>query len=71
MFCLVAPIVANLGFDVLASLGAYCLTVLLGLAIIQFVIYPAVVRIFSRIRVPAFLLQTVVLTMIFSIFETD
>lgn len=48
VFCLVTPIVGNLGFDVLASLGAYCLTVLVGLLIIQFLIYPAVVKIFSR-----------------------
>ncbi len=40
VFCLVTPIVGNLGFDVLASLGAYCMTVLLGLLIIQFLIYP-------------------------------
>ncbi|MFN0010115.1 MAG: dicarboxylate/amino acid:cation symporter [Phycisphaerales bacterium] len=54
VFCLVIPIVANLGFAVLTSLGAYCLTVLLGLAIIQFVIYPAVVLIFSRVGVREF-----------------
>ncbi len=49
VFCLITPIVATLGFGVLASLGAYCLTVIIGLAIIQFIIYPLVVRIFSRI----------------------
>lgn len=54
VFCLVTPIVATLGFDVLKSLGAYCLTVLLGLAIIQFVIYPGVVRIFSPLSVRQF-----------------
>ena len=47
VFCLITPIVATLGFDVLTSLGAYCLTVLAALAIIQFLIYPAVVLIFS------------------------
>jgi proton glutamate symport protein len=54
VFCLIIPIVATLGFSVLASLGAYCVTVLIGLAIIQLVIYPTVVRIFSRVTVPEF-----------------
>ncbi len=54
VFCLIVPIVATLGFDVLVSLGAYCLTVLLGLAIIQLLIYPAVVRIFSPIKTREF-----------------
>lgn len=54
VFCLVIPIVANLGFDVLSSLGAYCLTVLLGLAIIQLIIYPSVVMIFSRMPIRTF-----------------
>lgn len=48
VFCLIVPTVATLGFGVLTSLGAYCLTVLLGLAIIQLVIYPGVVKIFTR-----------------------
>ncbi|MBL8764118.1 MAG: dicarboxylate/amino acid:cation symporter [Phycisphaerae bacterium] len=48
VFCLITPTVATLGLGVLASLGAYCVTVLLGLAIIQLVIYPAVVKIFTR-----------------------
>lgn len=47
VFCLITPTVATLGFGVLASLGAYCATVLLGLVIIQFVIYGAVVRLFT------------------------
>ncbi len=54
VFCLITPIVATLGFDVLTSLGAYCLTVILGLAIIQFILYPLVVRIFSKRSVPEF-----------------
>jgi len=54
VFCLIVPIVANLGFGVLASLGAYCGTVLLGLAIIQFVLYPSVVRIFSPMPLRTF-----------------
>lgn len=54
VFCLIIPIVATLGLDVLKSLAAYCITVLLGLAIIQLVIYPAVVRIFSPVTVGQF-----------------
>lgn len=54
VFCLITPIVATLGFDVLTSLGAYCLTVILGLAIIQFILYPLVVRIFSRVSIRDF-----------------
>jgi len=54
VFCMVTPIVANLGFDVLASLGAYFITVILGLSIIQFVIYPAVVLIFSKVPLGTF-----------------
>lgn len=54
VFCLIIPIVATLGIDVILSLGAYCFTVLLGLAIIQLAIYPAVVRIFSPIKVGQF-----------------
>lgn len=54
VFCLIAPIVTTLGFDVLAALGAYCLTVLAGLALIGFVMYPAVVRTFSPVRVGEF-----------------
>lgn len=54
VFCLIVPIVATLGFGVLSSLGAYCVTVLIGLAIIQFVIYGAVVKIFSGMRLRDF-----------------
>jgi Na+/H+-dicarboxylate symporter len=54
VFCLIVPVVANLGFDALRSLGAYCVTVLVGLAVIQLVIYPAVVRVFSPLPLRAF-----------------
>lgn len=54
VFCLIAPIVANLGFQVLSSLAAYFGTVLLGLVIIQLVIYPSVVMLFSRVGVGTF-----------------
>jgi Na+/H+-dicarboxylate symporter len=54
VFCLITPIVATLGLNVLASLGAYCLTVIAGLALIQFVVYPAVVLIFGRMPLRQF-----------------
>lgn len=56
VFCLIVPIVATLGFSVLSSLGAYCVTVLVGLALIQFVVYPGVVWIFARdkMSIPTF-----------------
>ena len=54
VFCLITPIVANLGFQVLSSLAAYCLTVIAGLALIQFVIYPSVVKICSPMPIGTF-----------------
>jgi len=54
VFCLITPIVATLGIEVLLSLGAYCLTVIIGLAIIQFVIYPGVVKVFSPVPLKTF-----------------
>jgi proton glutamate symport protein len=54
VFCLIVPIVAALGWATLTSLGAYCLTVLAGLAVIQFVIYPAVVLFIGRMPLSRF-----------------
>ncbi len=54
VFCLIVPVVAGMGFDILVSLGAYCITVLVGLAIIQFVIYPGVVRVLSPVSIREF-----------------
>ena len=54
VFCLITPIVATLGLATLASLGAYCLTVIVGLALIQFVVYPGVVLIFSGMPLKQF-----------------
>lgn len=48
VFCLVAPIVAGLGLEVLHALAAYCLTVVAGLAIVLFGLYPAVMWIFTK-----------------------
>ena len=33
VFCLIIPIVSTLGFSVLTALGAYCVTILIGLAL--------------------------------------
>lgn len=52
VFCLITPIVATLGFGALSALGAYCLTVLAGLGIIQFVLYPGVVKLFAGEKMP-------------------
>ena len=54
VFCLIVPIVAALGWATLTALGAYCLTVLAGLAIIQFIIYPAVVLLIGRMPLGRF-----------------
>jgi proton glutamate symport protein len=54
VFCLIVPIAATLGIRTLASLGAYALTVIAGLAIIQFVLYPAVVLLIGRMPLSRF-----------------
>ncbi|MGE3107850.1 MAG: dicarboxylate/amino acid:cation symporter [Phycisphaerales bacterium] len=54
VFCLITPIVATLGLDALVSLGAYCVTVLAGLALILLVMYPLVVVIFARMPLGTF-----------------
>jgi proton glutamate symport protein len=41
VFALMAPIVAGLGVELLSALAMYCLTVILGLSIILFALYPA------------------------------
>jgi Na+/H+-dicarboxylate symporter len=54
VFCLITPVVATLGLNALAALAAYCATVLAGLAAIQLIIYPLVVRLFSDLPLGAF-----------------
>lgn len=54
VFCLIVPIAATLGMATLASLGAYALTVIVGLAIIQFVIYPTIVVTIGRMPLRQF-----------------
>ncbi|MBX3358133.1 MAG: dicarboxylate/amino acid:cation symporter [Phycisphaeraceae bacterium] len=48
VFALVVPKVATLGLDVLAALGAFCLVVVLGLAILTFVEYPLLLWLLGR-----------------------
>jgi proton glutamate symport protein len=49
VFALIAKVVAQLGLDVLAALSAYGLVVLAGLATMVFGVYPAVLKLFSRV----------------------
>ncbi|MCC6426857.1 MAG: dicarboxylate/amino acid:cation symporter [Phycisphaerales bacterium] len=48
VFCLVVPTVAGLGIEVLQALAAYCLTVVGGLAIVLFVLYPVITLLFTK-----------------------
>lgn len=41
VFAIIVPIVATVGLDVLTALAVYSLVVVVGLAIVQFVVYPA------------------------------
>lgn len=49
VFALLVRVVADMGVGVLRSLAAYCFTVVLGLAIMMFVVYPLVLRIFTPV----------------------
>jgi len=49
VFSLIVGVVADMGLTVLQKLGAYCLTVVLGLAIMMFVVYPAALRSFTPV----------------------
>jgi dicarboxylate/amino acid:cation (Na+ or H+) symporter, DAACS family len=50
VFCLLFTVTARLGFDVLASLGWFVVTVLLGLSLHMFGVYSASVALLSRIN---------------------
>lgn len=47
VFLIIVPIVATVGFDVLAALGVYALVVVAGLAIVLFVVYPIMLYVFT------------------------
>jgi len=50
VFALIVTVVADLGMEVLRSLVVYCLTVIGGLAIMMFGVYPFVVRVLTPIK---------------------
>ena len=47
VFCLIAGVISTLGLEVLGALLAYSLVVIGGLSIMMFVVYPAVLRLFT------------------------
>ncbi|MCB9665433.1 MAG: dicarboxylate/amino acid:cation symporter [Alphaproteobacteria bacterium] len=49
VFALVVDVVATLGLDVLAALAVYSLTVVAGLALMMFVVYPAILRLLTGV----------------------
>ena len=49
VFSLIVAVVADLGIEVLQSLLLYCLTVVGGLAIMMFLIYPLVLKVFTPV----------------------
>ena len=50
VFALIVRVLADLGFDVLLNLIKYVLTTVAGLALMIFVVYPLVLRLFTPIR---------------------
>lgn len=55
VFALISATVAEFGFSILQTLLLYSLTVVLGLSIITFIEYPALLKIFSKISIRDFL----------------
>lgn len=49
VFCLIVSVMANMGLEVLTALLVYCLTVIGGLAVMTFGVYPLLLRIFAGI----------------------
>ncbi len=49
VFSLIVTQIADLGIDVLRSLVVYCLTVVGGLALMMFLVYPMIVRVFTPV----------------------
>lgn len=50
VFALIVKTVADLGIDVLLAQLAYCLTVIGSLALMMFVVYPTLLRVFTPVR---------------------
>lgn len=44
VFCLVAPIAASFGLEVFHGLGVYFITVIVGLAVMTYIVYPLILR---------------------------
>ncbi|MEO6696364.1 MAG: dicarboxylate/amino acid:cation symporter [Ignavibacteria bacterium] len=51
VFTLISATVAEFGFSILQTLLLYSLTVILGLAILTFVVYPLLLRLFTKVNV--------------------
>jgi Na+/H+-dicarboxylate symporter len=49
VFCLVAKVMATMGLEALGALLVYCLTVVLGLVLVTFGVYPALLRAFAKV----------------------
>lgn len=49
VFALLVRVVADMGIEVLAKLAKYCFTVVLGLSVMMFVVYPLVLRVFTPV----------------------
>jgi proton glutamate symport protein len=54
VFSLIVAQIADLGLEVLGALAAYSLVVVAGLAIMMFVVYPMVLRIFTDVKYARF-----------------
>jgi len=54
VFALIAVVVADMGVDVLASLAKYSATVVVGLAIMIFGVYPLILRLLTKVRYARF-----------------
>jgi proton glutamate symport protein len=67
VFTLISATVAEYGFSILKTLLWYSLTVVIGLAIITFIEYPALLKLFTKIRIRDFFkVQKQVLAVAFS-----
>lgn len=49
VFCLIARVMANMGLEVLGALMVYSLTVIAGLGMMTFVVYPLVLWVFAKV----------------------
>ncbi len=67
VFALISATVAEFGFEILGTLFWYALTAILAMAIVTFVLYPAIVRIFGKVSpIDFFLAQKQVLAVAFT-----